>query len=106
VMPGQRLHYTVAFSQDYTPIASYADRISLASHAGVGTFENMDWAQDGIYELDVFNPVAAETIVNDLHNNASPHSNVWLGRLEVLTFSCELCHSRFLLNVKTYGLNL
>jgi hypothetical protein len=104
IKPGQKIHASVAFIEDYEPKANFAEGMTLKTWDDIlrkGKQDEISWTKEiqEILEMDLFDHSNVKTIIDELKLNMENFQLI--GRLEFLA-STRMC-SLYELTVTTNG---
>jgi hypothetical protein len=91
IKPGQKIHASVAFIEDYEPSANFAEGMTLKTWDDIlrkGRQDEISWAKEieEILEMDLFDHSNVTTIINELELNLENFQLI--SRLEFLASTC------------------
>ena len=89
IKPGQKIHASVAFIQDYEPRATFSDAVERGSWLRILTKgrQDMDWTDKikDLLELDLFDHSRLRILLDDIKESRDPKA---IERLEVWASTC------------------
>ena len=93
IKPGQKIHASVAFIEDYKPKANFAEGMTQKTWddiLGMGKQDQISWTKEiqEILEMDLFDHSNVKTIIDELELNME--NSQLIGRLEFLA-STRMC---------------